>query len=96
MKDNHVFEGCFYKGNSNSRNLNGLVLRLRVVDMVTGCILRVIHVAGTMIKIEGIDGLSQRDILEGIMNGQNPLDFIYLNKSADEWSGGRVVSWINS
>ena len=28
------------------------------------------------------------------MNGKNPLDFITLNESADERSGGRVVSWI--
>ena len=96
MKDNHVFEECFYKGNSNSRKLNGLVLRSRVVEMVTGCILHVIHVARTRIKREVIDGLYQRDILERIMNGQKPLDFIYLNDSADERSGGRVVSWINS
>ena len=30
------------------------------------------------------------------MNGQNPLNFIPLNESVDERSGGRVVSWINS
>ena len=29
------------------------------------------------------------------MTGQNPLDFIPLNKSADQRSGGQVVSWIN-
>ena len=96
MTDNQVFEGCFYKGHSNYRKLNGLVLRSRVVEMVTGCILRVIHVAGTRIKRECIDGLSQRDILERMMNGQNPLDFIPLNESADERSGGWVGSWINS
>ena len=29
------------------------------------------------------------------MTGQNPLDFIPLNKSADDMSGGRVGSCIN-
>ena len=48
--DNQVFEGCFYKGNYNSRKRNGLVLRLRLVEMGTVCILHVIHVAGTRMK----------------------------------------------
>ena len=26
LTDNHMFKGCFYKGHSNSRKLNGLVL----------------------------------------------------------------------
>ena len=30
------------------------------------------------------------------MTGQNPLEFILLNDSADERSGGWVVSWITS
>ena len=30
------------------------------------------------------------------MAGQNPLEFIPLNKLADERSGGQVVIWINS
>ena len=91
-----MFEGFFYKGHYNSLKLNGLVLRLRLVEMGTGCVLRVIHVAGTRMKRAGIDSFSRGDLLEGMMAGQNPLDFIPLNKSDDERSGGRVVSWINS
>ena len=45
-------------------------------------------------KQVGIYGLSQGDILEGMMTGQNSLELILLNKSADEMSGSRVVSWI--
>ena len=96
LTDNQVFGGCFYKGNSNSRKLNELMLRLRLVEMITGCILRVIHVAGTIMKRAGIDGLSLLDILEGMRTGQNPSDFIMMNELYDERSGGRVVSWINS
>ena len=51
---NQVFEGCFYKGNSNSQKMNGLVLRVVLVEMTTGCILHVIHVATTSMKIVGI------------------------------------------
>ena len=78
MTYNQVFEGCFYKGHSNYRKLNGLALRLRLVDMETGCILHVIHLAGTRMKRAGIDGLSRGDILEVMMTGKNPLDFIPL------------------
>ena len=91
-----MFDGFFYKGHSNSRNLYGLVLRLILVDMGTGCILHVINVAGTRTKRAGIYGLSQGYHLEGITTGKNPWDFIPLNESADKRSGGRVVNWINS
>ena len=92
MTDNQVFEGCFYKENYNHQNLNGLVLRMRLVYMGTVCILHVIHVAVTRMKRAVIDGLYRGYLLEGIMTGKNPLDFIPLNKSADEMSGGQVVS----
>ena len=91
-----MFEECLYKGHSNSQKLNELVLRLQLVEMDTCCILHVIHVAGTRMKQSGIYGFYLGDILEGIMTDQNPLDFIMLNESDDERSGGRVVSWITS
>ena len=45
-------------------------------------------------KLPDIDGLSGGDLLEGMLTGQNPLDFIPLNESADKISGRRVVSCI--
>ena len=72
------------------------MLRIRFVEMNTGYILHAIYVVGTRMKLSGIYGLSQGDLLEGIMNGHNPLDYIPLNESADERSGGRLVSWITS
>ena len=42
------------------------------------------------------DGLYRGDILEGMMTGQKPLEFIPLNELSNERSGGRVVSWITS
>ena len=91
-----MFEGCFKKGHSNSRKLNGLVMRLRLVEMGTGCILHVINVVGTRMKRASIDGLSRGYLVEGMATVQNPLNFIPLNESDDERSGGWVVSWINS
>ena len=54
------------------------------------------NVAGTRIKRAGIDGLSGGYLLGGIINGKNLLNFINLNELADERSGGRLVSWIDS
>ena len=96
LTDNQVFGVCFYKVNYNSRKINELVLRLQLVEMVTGCILHVMSLAGTRMKQASIERLSRGDLLEGMMTGQNSLDFIPLNESADERSGGRVVSWITS
>ena len=59
-----------------------------MLEMGTYFILHVIHVEVTRMKRAGIDGLSRGDILEGMIIGQNPLDFITLNESADERSGG--------
>ena len=73
ITDNQVFEGCFYKGNYNSRNLIWLVLILKLVEMTTGWIFHVIHVTGTINKQAGIYGLSQGNLLEGMMTVQNPL-----------------------
>ena len=56
--DNQVFEGCFYKGHSNYRNLNGFMPRLQLAEMGTGWILHIIHVVGTRMNRAGIDGLS--------------------------------------
>ena len=92
---NQVFEGWLYKVHSNSQKLNEFLLRLWLVEMNTGCIPCVVHVARTQMKVAGIYGLSWGDLLECMITGKNPLDFIPLNYSSDERSGGRVVSWIN-
>ena len=78
-----MFGRCLYKGHSESQKLNGLVLSLILVDMEIGCTLHVIHMVVTQIKLSGIDGLSRGYFLEGIMIGQNPLDFITLNELDD-------------
>ena len=84
------------RGHSNSRKIIGLLLRLILVQMVKGCILYVINVAGPRMKILVLYGMSRGDLLKRMITGQNPLDIIPLNESADERSGGWVVSWIVS
>ena len=94
---NQVLEGCFFKGHSNSQELNELMLIMRLVDMETCCILNVIHVAGTIMKLSGVYGLSRGYFLEGMMTSKNPLEFILLNYSPGERSGGGwVVNGITS
>ncbi|KAL7519144.1 hypothetical protein ACHAWX_003937 [Stephanocyclus meneghinianus] len=74
ITDNLPFEGTFYKSHLSSQKLNDIILRLRLVQMQTSCILHVIHVAGTRMKEAGIDGLSPGDFLEGMMTqASNPL-----------------------
>ena len=46
-------------------------------------------------KRVGIYVLYRGDILELTMTVQNPLEFIPMNEMDDEWSWGRVVSWID-
>lgn len=91
--DNEVFEGTFYRGNSTSRKLFELVLKLHEAAMKGKLILHVIHIAGTWMKVSGIDGLTRRE-LEGMMAGGGPLMYLPLAKGVLERSNGRVEEWI--
>ena len=94
--DNWTYEGTFFKGYSTSEKLTGIIFRLRMVERRTGCIIHVVHIAGTRMKEAGIDGLSRQDFVEGIMGGANPWSYIPLNEDADSRSEGRVLKWVNS
>ena len=95
--DNTTYEGTYYKGHSSSKKLTEIILRLRMLEMKCGCILHVVHVAGSRMKFSGIDGLSRGDLLEGgVLKGDNPWDFIPLNEDADQRAGGRVSEWVRS
>jgi hypothetical protein len=59
--DNEVFEGTFYKGHSHSPKLNDLVLTMRMMEKNCGCILHIVHIAGTRMKKVEVDGLSRGD-----------------------------------
>jgi hypothetical protein len=52
----------FFWGNSTSRTLFELILRLRKVEMDQGLNLKVIHVAGTPMIEQGRDGGSKSDL----------------------------------
>jgi hypothetical protein len=97
LTDNMAFEGTFYKGHSSSEKLSDIILCLRVVQRNTGCIIHVIHIAGTRMKAAGIDGLSRGDLLEGMMQSTtDPWRFVPLSQSANERMPKILHKWVNS
>jgi hypothetical protein len=84
--DNSTAESVFYKGNSSSKMLFELMLRLRELEMKGDLKLHVIHVSGTRMQEEGADGSSRGDQSTGVMNGTHILEFVPLHQSALELS----------
>jgi hypothetical protein len=91
--DNSTAEGAYSKGNSDSRLLFDLVLRLRTLDMSGSLRLHVIHVAGTRMISQGTDGLSRGDLTEGVLAGIPMLSFIPLHLSPLQRSP-LLLDWI--
>jgi len=80
--DNSTAEGAYYHGNSPSRLLFDLVLRLRQLEMHGNLILHLTHVAGTRMVSQGTDGLSRGLTTGGVMIHQHMLQFVPLHLSA--------------
>jgi hypothetical protein len=93
--DNSTAEAVFFKGNSTSKPLFDLMLRLRKVEMEGQLLLHVVHVAGTRMIEEGADGGSRGDLTQGAMAGHSVIDFVPLHLSALERSPG-LETWIRS
>jgi hypothetical protein len=92
---NMVSENAFYIGTSSSPILFELVLWLRLLKMHGGWKLHVIHIAGKCMIQKGTDGLSQGDMMSGIMGGVDMLSFVPLGKGADERSGS-LKRWLRT
>jgi hypothetical protein len=93
--DNFTAEAAFYRGNSDSRPLFELILRLRQLDMEGSIRLHVTHIAGARMISQGTDGLSRGDLSAGVMVGESMLSFVPLHLSAMERSSTLLV-WIRS
>jgi hypothetical protein len=78
--DNSSAEGCFYKGNSPSRTLFSLILRLRLLEMTGQLRIHMIYISGGRMIDQGTDGLSRGDFVSGVMAGQSMLSFIPLHE----------------
>ena len=91
--DNSTAEEVFYKGNSTSKRLFSLMLRLRRLEMMGGFILHVVHVAGTRMIAEGADGGSRGDLNQGVMTGESILNHIPLHLNATQ-RDHKLLAWI--
>ena len=91
--DNSTAEAAFWKGNSKSRKLTDLVLRLREIEMRSGMMLHVIHVSGKRMIYQGTDGLSRGDHSSGVMSGRSMLSFVPLHLTATERSAS-LKPWL--
>ncbi len=93
--DNTTAEGGFYKGNSPSRPLFHLILRLRLLEMFGQLCLHVLHVAGSRMIAQGTDGLFRGDYVGGVMAGHAMLSCIPLHLSAIARTP-RLLTWLCS
>jgi hypothetical protein len=93
--DNSTAENAFFKGSSTSRLLHDLVTRLRKFEMDEGCKIILVHVSGERMKLQGSDGLSRGNLLEGVMTGKDILSYIPLAQTALDRSPN-LERWIRS
>lgn len=93
--DNSTAEGAYYHGNSPSRSLFELVLRLRRLEMHSNLILHVTHVAGTRMMSQGTDGLLRGLFTSGVLVHHNMLSFIPLHQTALDCCS-TLMPWVAS
>jgi hypothetical protein len=74
--DNSTVESALYRGNSTSKKLFHLVVRLRKVEMDQGATVTVCHVAGKRMIRQGTDGVSRGQLKEGVTIGESMLSFV--------------------
>ncbi|CAJ1960068.1 unnamed protein product [Cylindrotheca closterium] len=93
--DNSTAESVFYNGNSSSKRLFHLILRLRRVQQEADLILHLLHVSGKRMIAQGTDGGSRGDLNQGVMTGENMLSYVPLHLSAVDRSPS-VLDWMRN
>jgi hypothetical protein len=93
--DNSTVESCLYKGNSSSRKLFKLMVRMRKLEMVHNAKIVVSHVSGKRMIKEGTDGVSRGQLREGVTVGESMLSFIPTNEDPLE-RAPKLRPWIQS
>ena len=73
--DNSTVEAAIFKGNSTSKKLFDLVVRFKVLELRSGCNFIVTHVSGVRMQLQGTDGISRGNLMEGISLGKSMLQF---------------------
>ncbi len=92
---NSTVESCFYRGTLKSRQLHGLVLRLRSLEMTYGMTIHVIHVRDKRMIAQGTDGCSRGSLMEGVMRGLDMLLFMNLSHTAID-RHPPLLEWVRS
>jgi hypothetical protein len=84
--DNSTVESALHKGNTPSKRLFSLIVKLRKIQLCHDCEILVSHVSGKRMIAQGTDGISRGSLKEGVSLGQSMLSFIPLHLSATERS----------
>lgn len=92
--DNWTAEAAFHKGTSSSKPLFDLVLCLHLIQLHHELFVHVVHVVGTRMRSQGMDGLSQGYLMSGVMNGSAMLSFVPLHLSVLDQKP-RLGPWVN-
>jgi hypothetical protein len=82
--NNSTVEAALYKGNSPSRKLFELIVRLRKVEMDCSATITVSHVSGKRMIAQGTDGISRGELNQGVGLGESMLSFIPLHLTATQ------------
>jgi hypothetical protein len=94
--DNSTVEAALYKGNSKSRKLFNLVVKLRKLQLSSGVRFVVSHVSGKRMIEQGTDGVSRGCMKEGVAaSGQGMLTYIPLHLSATQRNPG-LTTWLRT
>lgn len=93
--DNSTVEAALHKGNSSSKKLFELIVRLRQVQLEQGATITISHISGKRMIAQGTDGISRGMAAEGDGNHCNMLSFIPLHLTACDRSPD-LTSWICS
>ena len=82
--DNSTVESALHKGNTPSKLLFQLILKLRSIQLEYDCEILVTHVSGKRMIAQGTDGVSRGCLKEGVASGLPMLSFIPLHLNALE------------
>lgn len=93
--DNTTAERAFYKGNTPSKPLFTLIVRLQWLELRASLRLHVIHVAGSRMIVQGTDGLSHRSLNSGVFSSSNKGFTVPLHLTCDDRSP-KVIPWVFS
>jgi hypothetical protein len=94
--DNSTVENALFHGRSqDSKLLDELVVRLKVLEAHYAFQLLFIHVSGKRMQAQGTDDVSQGQLMEGVMNGEPMMSFIPLHLTAFDRSPA-LKEWLQT